>query len=286
MGFPVLRGAQTFCVAEGLRKIAGGGETQNTGDLGQGKIGFHKKTLALPDAAGDQIADGRYPVFLLEGVGHIVLIDADFFGKQIQSEVFFVMLFDILAHRGALAIFREAGRGLGDGYTGVSNELNHNDIHVGQAHRQVLRLLPLHFLQDIAHTGQNGVAFRKGVNTVSGFVGIGVGQLQSLHTQNDILHGLGGVADLRVQNVRVHYNKLMGLYRKGSSVDLELARSANNVKQFGIVMGMRNGVPISTVFRRGHITQRNMLPGSTVPGQMKRIVCMAHGNRSFTRILL
>ena len=79
VGFPVFRGADPFCVAEALGEVAGGGEAQNRGDLGQGMIRLRQEPFALPDPAGDQVIDGGDPIFPLEGMGHVIFIDAVLF---------------------------------------------------------------------------------------------------------------------------------------------------------------------------------------------------------------
>ena len=96
IGFPVFCGTGSFRLAKTLGKVAGGGKTQDAGNLREGKVCFGQKPFSLPDPAGDHIINGRNSVLPLKGMGHVILIDADFLRKQVQGDVFLIVLVKVM----------------------------------------------------------------------------------------------------------------------------------------------------------------------------------------------
>ena len=225
----IFRGADPLGVAEALGEIAGGGEAQHGGDLGQAQVCLRQEPLALLDPAGDQIIDGGDAVFPLEGVGHVIFVDAGLLRQQVQGQILLIMLLDVLPDRGALAVRREPGLTFGDGDAGGPHEPDHDDVHVGHADGLIVGLSVLHLLQELLHTIQDLVVFREGVDAVPGLPGVRLGQLQSLDAQDDVFQGMGLVADLRVDDVGIHHHKLVGPDGEELLVDLELAVAADDV---------------------------------------------------------
>lgn len=79
----VVHGAGAVGFMENLGEVARGGKTQNEGDLGDGKVGFCQEVFTFLNAAGDQIIDGRNPIFLLESMREVVFVHVCFLGELI-----------------------------------------------------------------------------------------------------------------------------------------------------------------------------------------------------------
>ena len=98
IGLPVFGWTHSFKIPETLGEITRRGKSQNSRDLRLGKIRFGQKPFPFPDPAGNEIVNGRSAIFPLKGMSHIVFVDADFFRKQIQCDVFLIMMVNISLH--------------------------------------------------------------------------------------------------------------------------------------------------------------------------------------------
>ena len=81
----VFHGRNALGFPEDLREITKGRETQQLGDLGQGKVCFRQKVFAFVDASGDHIIDGGYAVLLFESVREVEFVHVRFFRQLIQG---------------------------------------------------------------------------------------------------------------------------------------------------------------------------------------------------------
>ena len=79
------------------------------------------------------------------------------------------------------------------------------------------------------------------------------GKLHTFDTQHDVLQRLGVEAYLRVGDVGVDDDQVIGVDRVKMVLNQKLAVAAYNIKKFHVIMGMGNGVPVAAVFGAGGV---------------------------------
>ena len=247
--------ADALGFTENLRKIAQGGESQQLGDLGHGEVGFCQKVFAFIDPPGDQIIDGGHAVFPFKGVGEIVLIDVCLFGQQLQSERFFEVQVDVSAYSGTLAVGGCRLQFCLDRQRGVAHQTYNQDLHVRLTDIFVACVFQFHFPENIPETGGDLHALKMIQNTelaIGIFVG---GQLDPVDAHNDILQRLCIQADLRVGDIGINDDQIIGVDGKVLILYQKLPLSADDEKQFGMAVRVGDGVPVAAVSRAGDVQQ-------------------------------
>ena len=249
----VFHGCDALGAMENLGKVTEGRKTQKLGNLGHGQVGFGKQVFAFLQPAGDHVIDRGDAIFPLEGMGEIVFVHVCFFCQLIQRQGFFEMVVDIPADSGALVIAHGVLRFSGHRKSGASHQADDQNFHERLANILITWLLQLHFTENIAQAGGNIHTFKM-VQNAELAVGIfGNGKFHTLNAQNNVLQRLGIQADFRVGDIGIDDDQVVGVDRVDLIFDEELTLATNNVKQFRMIVGVGNGMPIAAIFGTGGI---------------------------------
>ena len=116
----------------------------------------------------------------------VIFIYFCFRSKQIQCQLFLIVIVDITPDHCTLAVGRRIVGHLSHGSAGVAHELHHKDIHVCLTDHLVLQFTILHFTENTLHTVEHLVCGGKRINTVTTFIRSRDRDLQSFNTQYNI----------------------------------------------------------------------------------------------------
>ena len=250
---PIFQGRYVLCAVEDLGKVAEGGETQKLGDLGHGQIGFSQQVFALFQTSRDHVIDGGDSVFPLEGMGKVEFVHVCLFCQLIQREGFLEMMVDIPADSSTLVVAHGVLGFSGHRKSGAAHEADDQNFHKSLANILITRLLQLHLTQDIAQTRGNVHTFKM-VKDAELAVGIlGDGKFHAFDTKNDVFQRLSVEGNLRVGDIGIDDDQVIGIDRVELILDEELALAAYNIKQFRVIVGVGHGMPVAAVFCTGGI---------------------------------